>query len=134
MVNFAPTRLLHTMLRVKNLDKSIEFYTSILGMEVLRKHDYIEGRFTLAFLGYEDERTATAIELTYNWGEYEYELGKGFGHIAFAVNDLHTLCDHLIKNNIVFTKNPGPMRFDTSEMIAFIVDPDGYSIELIEKQ
>jgi lactoylglutathione lyase len=121
------------MLRVKNLDKSIEFYTSILGMKVLRKHDYIEGRFTLAFLGYENEQTETVIELTHNWGEHEYELGSGFGHLAFAVNDLHTLCDQLLKKNIVFTKKPAPMRFDTSEMIAFIVDPDDYLIELIEK-
>ena len=133
MEEIIPSRLLHVMLRVKNLDLSIDFYTRLLGMKVLRKKDYIDGRFTLAFLGYEDELKTTVIELTHNWDEHSYEKGNAFGHLAFAVNNIFAFCDTLKKHNAKFTREPAPMSFDSTETIAFIIDPDGYAIELIER-
>ena len=133
MKNFTLPRLLHVMLRVNNLEKSIEFYTHLLGMKVLRKQDYPEGHFTLTFLGYEDESNSTVIELTHNWDDHQYELGDAFGHLALAINNLHEFCQYLKKHDVIITREPAPMRYDPTEVIAFILDPDGYSIELIEK-
>ncbi|MDO3386880.1 lactoylglutathione lyase [Gilvimarinus sp. SDUM040013] len=126
-------RLLHVMLRVNNMDLSIDFYTRIFGMKVLRKKDYIDGRFTLAFLGYDEESKSTVVELTHNWDEQSYEKGNAFGHLAFAVKDIFTFFGNLKKDNVKFTREPSPMKFDASETIAFISDPDGYTIELIER-
>lgn len=127
------TRILHTMLRVVNLERSIEFYVRNLGMSVLRKQDYPNGKFTLAFLGYGSEADNTVVELTYNWGSHTYEKGSAFGHIALAVNDIYRVCQRLQQQGVSIIRQPGPMRDDASEVIAFIEDPDGYSIELIER-
>jgi len=129
-----PTRILHTMLRVKNLQKSLNFYVNILGMTLQRKTDYPDGRFTLAFIGYELETTATVLELTYNWDADDYDKGTAYGHIALAVVDIYGLCDALKTQGIAIIRPPAPMAFDKNEIIAFITDPDDYHIELIEKQ
>lgn len=121
------------MLRVKNLEVSINFYTHILGMRLLRRQDYNEAQFTLAFLGYDNEEHSTVLELTYNWGDITYDKGNAFGHIALAVSDIHQAYEQLLAQNVTFTRTPGPMRFDQRETIAFIKDPDGYTIELIER-
>lgn len=122
----------HTMIRVFDLDKSIEFYTKIFGMKLLRKNDYPEGEFSLAFIGYGEEDTHTVIELTYNWGRTEpYEIGNGFGHIALGVNGIYDICEELRAQGANIVREPGPMKNGTTE-IAFIKDPDGYLIELIE--
>lgn len=127
-------RLLHTMIRVRDLDRSIEFYTKYLGMDVLRKKDYEGGRFTLAFVGYGDEKNHTVLELTYNWDrDNDYEIGEGFGHIAIAVPDIYETCDELKRNGVSITREPGPMKHGTT-VIAFIEDPDGYKVELIESK
>lgn len=126
-------QMLHTMIRVGNLDRSIEFYTKLLGMTLLRKHDYPEGRFTLAFVGYGDESANTVIELTHNWDTPSYDLGNGFGHIALGVPDIYGACDKLAAAGAKITRAPGPMKHGTT-VIAFIEDPDGYKIELIEKK
>lgn len=121
------------MLRVGDLDRSIDFYTRILGMTLLRKHDYPEGKFTLAFLGYGPESEQAVIELTYNWGVEHYDLGTAFGHIAIEVTDIYTACE-LIKSlggNVV--REAGPMKGGAS-IIAFVEDPDGYKIELIQRK
>lgn len=124
-------RLLHTMFRVGNLERSIEFYTAVLGMKLLRQKDYPEGKFTLAFVGYGDESDTTVIELTHNWGTDSYDLGNGYGHIALGVDDIYATCDELKRRGGKVTREPGPMQHGTT-VIAFVEDPDGYKIELIE--
>lgn len=124
-------RMLHTMLRVGDLDKSIKFYCDILGMKLLRRKDYPGGEFTLAFVGYGEEKDNTVIELTYNWGVEEYDLGKGYGHIALGVDDIYGTCDLIKAQGGKVSREPGPMKHG-STVIAFIEDPDGYKIELIQ--
>ncbi|MGS0893559.1 lactoylglutathione lyase [Burkholderia stagnalis] len=126
-------RLLHTMLRVGDLDRSIKFYTELLGMKLLRREDYPEGRFTLAFVGYEDESTGTVIELTHNWDTPSYDLGNGFGHLAVAVEDAYAACDRIKAQGGKVTREAGPMKHGTT-VIAFVEDPDGYKIEFIQKK
>ena len=124
-------RMLHTMLRVGDLEKSIAFYCDILGMKLLRRKDYPGGEFTLAFVGYGEEKDNTVIELTYNWGVSEYDLGKGYGHIALGVDDIYGTCDRIKAEGGKVSREPGPMKHG-STVIAFIEDPDGYKIELIQ--
>ena len=126
-------RILHTMLRVGNLDASIAFYTEVLGMKLLRRKDYPEGKFTLAFVGYEDESLASAIELTHNWGVETYQFGNAFGHIAVEVPDAYAACAEIKQRGGKVSREAGPMKGGTS-VIAFVDDPDGYKIELIEKR
>jgi len=123
-------RLLHTMLRVGDLDRSIQFYTEILGMQLLRKKEYPDGEFTLAFLGYGEERDHTVIELTYNWGVDHYELGGGFGHLAIEVDDVYKAAEEIRNRGGKVIREPGPMNAGTT-IIAFVEDPDGYQIELL---
>lgn len=126
-------RLLHTMIRVRDLDKSLDFYTRLLGMNLIRKKDYPSGEFTLAFVGYGDEASDTVIELTHNWGQAEpYELGSGFGHLAIGVPDIYGTCEQLESEGVSIPRPPGPMKHGGS-VIAFVEDPDGYKIELIER-
>lgn len=125
-------RMLHTMLRVGNLDRSIDFYTNVLGMQLLRKKDYPDGKFTLAFVGYGDEADHTVIELTHNWDTEAYDLGNGFGHIALAVDDAAAACDMIRERGGNVVREAGPMKHGTT-VIAFVEDPDGYKIELIER-
>jgi lactoylglutathione lyase len=125
-------RLLHTMIRVGNLDASLAFYTGVLGMTLLRKKDYPSGEFTLAFVGYGDEASHAVIELTYNWGRTSYEKGDGFGHIAIGASHIAALCEKVRTAGYRVTREPGPMKHGGS-VIAFIEDPDGYKIELIER-
>jgi len=126
-------RLLHTMLRVKDLDKSIHFYTKMLGMSLLRQHNFESGRFTLAFVGYGSEETDAVLELTFNWDETSgYELGRGYGHIALGVPDIYSTCEQLRDAGAKIIREPGPMKHG-STIIAFIEDPDGYQVELIER-
>ena len=125
-------QLMHTMLRVKDLDKSLDFYTKLLGMTLLNKLDFPEGKFTLAFIGYGPEETHSVIELTYNWDQEEpYELGDGYGHIALGVRDIHGVCAALENAGANIPRKPGPMKHGTTE-IAFIEDPDGYKVELVD--
>ncbi|MCX5514384.1 lactoylglutathione lyase [Kaistia algarum] len=125
-------RMMHTMIRVLDLDKSIRFYTEMLGMDLLRRDDYPEGKFTNAFVGYGPEDTDTVVELTYNWGREEaYDLGTAFGHLALGVNDIYGVCAALEKQGVKIPRPPGPMKHGTTH-IAFIEDPDGYKIELID--
>ena len=124
-------RILHTMIRVGNLDRSIAFYTEVLGMRLLRRDDYPEGRFTLAFVGYGEESESAVIELTFNWDTTSYDLGNGFGHIALEVPDAHAACDAIRQRGGKVTREAGPMKHVTT-VIAFVEDPDGYKIELIE--
>ncbi|MFA9948854.1 lactoylglutathione lyase [Dentiradicibacter hellwigii] len=124
-------RILHTMIRVGNLDRSIAFYTEVLGMRLLRRDDYPEGRFTLAFVGYGEESESAVIELTFNWDTTSYDLGNGFGHIALEVPDAHAACDAIRQRGGKVTREAGPMKHGTT-VIAFVEDPDGYKIELIE--
>lgn len=126
-------RLLHTMIRVGDLEKSIDFYTRIMGMRLLRRKDYPGGRFTLSFVGYGDEADTAVIELTWNWDTTSYDLGNAFGHIAIAVDDIYTVCDRIRADGGVISREPGPMKHGNT-VIAFVRDPDGYAIELIEKQ
>lgn len=127
-------QFLHTMLRVFDLEKSLDFYTRHLGMKLLRKNDYPEGRFTLAFIGYGDESDHTVVELTHNWDQAEpYALGSAFGHIALGVSDIYATCDGLRADGVKITREPGPMKHG-STVIAFIEDPDGYKVELIERK
>lgn len=123
-------RLLHTMLRVGDLQKSIDFYTSVMGMTLLRQKDYPAGEFTLAFLGYGDESDHTVLELTYNWGVSKYDLGEGYGHIAIEVDDVYKAADAAKAKGAKILREAGPMNAGTT-IIAFIEDPDGYQIELI---
>jgi lactoylglutathione lyase len=128
-----PTRLLHTMIRVCDLDKSLDFYTRLLGMNLLRKTDYPEGRFTLAFVGYGEEKETAVIELTHNWDRAEpYVVGDGFGHLALAALDIYKTCEILAAEGVKIPRPPGPMKHGTT-VLAFIEDPDGYKIELIQK-
>jgi lactoylglutathione lyase len=124
-------RMLHTMLRVGNLDQSIAFYCDILGMKLLRRKDYPGGEFTLAFVGYGEEKDHTVIELTYNWGVEAYDLGKGYGHIALGVEDIYGTCDRIKAQGGKISREPGAMKHGTT-VIAFVEDPDGYKIELIQ--
>lgn len=126
-------RLLHTMLRVGNLERSLNFYTQVLGMRLLRQQDYPEGKFTLAFVGYGDEAAHTALELTYNWGVEHYEAGSGFGHLAIEVDDVYRACEDIRQRGGQIVREAGPMK-NGSTIIAFVADPDGYKIELIGKK
>ncbi|CCG40885.1 lactoylglutathione lyase [Magnetospirillum molischianum] len=124
-------RFLHTMIRVGNLDRSIAFYTNLLGMRLLRRQDYPEGRFTLAFVGYGVESEQTVVELTYNWDTPSYELGGGFGHLALGVPDIYAACEALSQAGAKIVRPPGPMKHGNT-VIAFVEDPDGYRVELIQ--
>lgn len=123
-------RILHTMLRVSDLDRSIRFYTEILGMRLLRKKDYPEGRFTLAFLGYQNEEEASVLELTFNWDIHHYELGNAFGHLAIEVENVYQACDQIRALGGTITREAGPMK-NGNTVLAFVKDPDGYQIELL---
>ncbi|WP_392531770.1 lactoylglutathione lyase [Nostoc sp. C117] len=124
-------RLLHTMLRVGNLEESLKFYCEVLGMKLLRQKDYPGGKFTLAFVGYGDESNNTVIELTYNWGVEKYELGNAYGHIALGVDDIYATCEQIRNQGAKIVREPGPMNHG-STVIAFVEDPNGYKIELIQ--
>ena len=124
-------RMLHTMLRVGDLDKSIHFYRDVMGMQLLRQSDNTEYKYTLAFLGYADNPEQAVIELTYNWGTSEYELGSAFGHLAFEVDDIYQFCNQLESKGADVYRKPGPVKGGTT-VIAFVRDPDGYAIELIQ--
>ncbi len=126
-------RILHTMLRVGDLERSIDFYTRVLKMRLLRRQDYPEGQFTLAFLGYGAESEQAAIELTYNWGVTSYELGTGFGHLALEVDDVYSACQQIRDLGGHILREAGPMNAGTT-LIAFVADPDGYPIELIGRK
>ena len=126
-------RFLHTMLRVGNLQRSIDFYTNVLGMKLLRRKDYPDGRFTLAFVGYGDESENTVIELTYNWDTDRYDIGSGYGHIAIEVEDVYEAVEELRSRDGKIIRDAGPMNAGTT-IIAFIEDPDGYPIELIGRK
>ena len=126
-------RLLHTMLRVGDLEKSIRFYTEILGMSLLRQKEYPDGEFTLAFLGYGPEDKNTALELTYNWGQASYEIGNGFGHLAIEVEDVYKAAEKMKESGGKVIRDAGPMNAGLT-IIAFVEDPDGYQIELIGKK
>lgn len=127
-------RILHTMLRVLDIEKSLDFYTRLLGMKLLRRTDYEGGRFTLAFVGYGSESDTAVIELTHNWDQAEpYTIGSGYGHIAIGVPDIQATCDRLAAEGVKIPRPPGPMKHG-STVIAFIEDPDGYKVELIERK
>jgi lactoylglutathione lyase len=125
------TRILHTMLRVKNLEESLNFYCNILGMKLLRQKEYPEGEFTLAFVGYGQESEQAVIELTYNWGKSDYTLGDAYGHIALGVEDIYSTCETITERGGKVVRAPGPMQHGTT-VIAFVEDPNGYKIELIQ--
>ena len=124
-------RILHTMLRVNDLEQSLQFYCDVLGMKLLRQKDYPGGKFTLAFVGYGDESEEAVIELTYNWGVDRYDLGNAYGHIAIGVDDIYGTCEKIKKRGGKVTREPGPMKHG-STVIAFVADPNGYKIELIQ--
>ncbi|MBX3616579.1 lactoylglutathione lyase [Nitrosomonas sp.] len=126
-------RILHTMLRVGNLEKSLAFYTQVLGMRLLRRKEYPDGRFTLAFVGYQDEANGAVLELTHNWDTSSYNLGEGYGHIAIEVDDAYQACENAKKLGGKVTREAGPMKHGTT-VIAFIEDPDGYKIEFIQRK
>ena len=126
-------RILHTMLRVGDLDRSISFYTEVMGMQLLRKSDNEQYRYTLAFVGYQPEKEGAGLELTYNWDESEYDLGTGYGHIAIEVDDAADTCEAIRNAGGTVTREAGPVK-GGSTVIAFVQDPDGYKIELIEKK
>jgi lactoylglutathione lyase len=129
-------KIIYTMIRVSDLERSVAFYTDVLGMSEFRREEYPEGRFTLVFVGYGDESSNSTIELTYNWDENEYQHGTAYGHIALGVDDIYVACDYLKSNGVNITRAPGPMAFTATngvcDVIAFIQDPDGYKIEIIE--
>ena len=125
-------RILHTMLRVGDLDRSIAFYTEVLGMRVLRREEFPGGKFTLAFVGYQEESESAVLELTYNWGVEHYDLGAGFGHIAIEVDDAYAACELVKRRGGNVIREAGPMAHGTT-VIAFVADPDGYKIEFIQK-
>lgn len=125
-------RILHTMLRVRDLDKSLDFYTRLLGMHVLRRLDFSEGKFSLVFVGYGPEDTHPAIELTHNWGkEEDYQIGEGYGHVALGSNDIYAICASIAAEGGKITRQPGPMMHGKTH-IAFVEDPDGYKVELVD--
>jgi lactoylglutathione lyase len=126
-------RFLHTMLRVKDLDASLRFWTDHFGMKLLRRRDFPEGKFTLAFVGYGDESEHTVIELTHNWGKSDYQLGDQFGHVAIGVDDIYASCERLRSAGVTITREPGPMKHG-STVIAFVEDPNGYKVELIQNK
>jgi lactoylglutathione lyase len=126
-------RLLHTMLRVNNLDESLKFYCDGLGMKLLRKNDFPGGEFTLAFVGYGDEKESAVIELTWNWGTSKYEIGTAYGHVALGVADIYATCADLKQKGVKVVREPGPMKHGTTP-IAFIEDPNGYKIELVQQK
>ncbi|MEF1279486.1 lactoylglutathione lyase [Vibrio fortis] len=126
-------RILHTMLRVGDLDRSIEFYTNVMGMNVLRRNENKEYEYTLVFVGYGDESQGSVIELTYNWGTSEYDLGNAFGHVAIGVDDIYNTCDAIKAAGGNVTREPGPVKGGSTH-IAFVKDPDGYMIELIQNK
>ena len=129
-----PTRLLHTMMRVMDLDRSLDFYIGSMGMQLLRRQDYPTGRFTLAFVGYDTEDTGTVLELTHNWDQTEpYVQGTAWGHLAIAVSDIHAFCAEMAEAGVNIVRAPGPMKHSAT-VIAFLEDPDGYKIELIERR
>ena len=125
-------RLLHVMLRVRNLEKTIQFYEEVFAMKLLRKKDYPDGKFTLAFMGYDDESKETVLEFTHNWETDDYEIGTGYGHIALGVKDVYKACEEIEKKGGKITRAPGPMKF-SSTILAFVEDPDGYKIELLAR-
>ena len=125
-------RILHTMLRVGDLQRSLDFYTHVLNMKLLRKKDYPDGRFTLAFVGYGDEAETAVLELTHNWDTPSYQLGNGYGHVAIEVDDAYKACEEVSKRGGKVTRAAGPMKHGTT-VIAFVEDPDGYKIEFIQK-
>jgi lactoylglutathione lyase len=125
-------RILHTMIRVGDLDRSLAFYTEVLGMKLLRRQDFPDGRFTLAFVGFGPESKEAALELTHNWDTKSYDLGSGFGHVALEVPDARAACDEIMRRGGVVTREAGPMKHGTT-VIAFVQDPDGYKIELIQR-
>ena len=126
-------RILHTMLRVGDLEKSLDFYCNVLGMKLLRRKDYPGGEFTLAFVGYGEEAEEAVLELTYNWGVDTYNLGNAYGHIALEVNDIYATCEEIKNKGGIVSREPGPMKHGTT-VIAFIEDPNGYKVELIQKK
>ena len=126
-------RILHTMIRVGDLARSIDFYTQVLGMRLLRKTDYPGGRFTNAFVGYDEEARSAVLELTHNWDTRSYDLGTGYGHVAIEVEDAHRACEEVKKRGGRVTREPGPMKHGTT-VIAFVEDPDGYKIEFVQKK
>lgn len=126
-------RILHTMLRVGDLEKSLDFYTQVLGMRLLRRKDYPDGKFTLAFVGYQDEADGAVIELTHNWDTSSYDLGTGYGHIALEVEDAYKACEEIKARGGKVTREAGPMKHGQT-VIAFVEDPDGYKIELIQRK
>ena len=126
-------RILHTMLRVGDLDKSLAFYCDVLGMQLLRRNDFPGGKFTLAFVGYGDEAGGAVMELTYNWGVEHYDIGSGYGHVALEVDDAYAACAEIKRRGGTVTREAGPMQHG-STVIAFVADPDGYKIELIQKR
>jgi lactoylglutathione lyase len=123
--------MLHTMLRVGNLDRSLAFYCDVLGMKLLRRKDYPSGEFTLAFVGYGDEDSHTVLELTHNWGTPSYDLGNAYGHVALGVENIYKTCDAMRAKGAKIVREPGPMKHGSTE-IAFVEDPDGYKVELIQ--
>lgn len=123
-------RILHTMLRVGNLEKSVAFYTEVLGMAELRRKEYPEGRFTNVFVGYQPETEGAVLELTCNWDQSSYDLGTGYGHVALAVDDVYAACERIRERGGKVTREPGPMKHGTT-VLAFVEDPDGYKIELL---
>lgn len=126
-------RLLHTMIRVGDLQRSIDFYTQVLGMRLLRKSDYPSGRFTNAFVGYDDESRVAVLELTHNWDTKSYDMGSGFGHVAVEVEDAYKACAEVKKRGGKVSREPGPMKHG-STVIAFVEDPDGYKIEFVQRK
>jgi lactoylglutathione lyase len=126
-------RILHTMIRVGDLERSIDFYTKVLGMQLLRRRDYPEGRFTNVFVGYDDEARAAVLELTHNWDTKSYDLGNGYGHVAIEVDDAYKACEEVTRRGGKVTRPAGPMKHGTT-VIAFVEDPDGYKIELVERK
>ncbi len=126
-------RILHTMLRVGDLERSLAFYNEVLGMRLLRRNDYPEGKFTLAFVGYGEESETAVLELTYNWGVDKYELGTAFGHVAIEVDDAYAACEEIRRRGGNVVREAGPMKGGTT-VIAFVQDPDGYKIELIQRK
>ncbi|MDP3347781.1 lactoylglutathione lyase [Hydrogenophaga sp.] len=130
---FRTARLLHTMIRVTDLGASLRFYVDMLQMKIQRQQDFPEGRFTLAFLGYADEKSSTVVELTYNWDDQRYDMGTAFGHIAVGVPDVAVATQWLADQGVTIVRPPGPLKGDSREVIAFVFDPDGYRVELVQQ-